>query len=105
MSWQEIRDRAQNTAFNFYKEPHRIVVGSDTLDPIDAVLDTTQSKIRIPNTDGSYTITALLFVWGRDFGESPRIDEVIEVNGQKYLAKFCDNTTDLLEIHLEAAGF
>lgn len=105
MSWQEIRDRAQNVSFDFYKQPHRIVVGSDTLDPIDAVLDTTQSRIRVPNTDGSYTITAVLSVWGRDFGERPRIDEVIEVNNQKYLVRFCDDTTDLYEIHLEATGF
>lgn len=105
MSWQEIRDRAQETAFAFYKEPLRILVGSDTLDPIDAILDTTQSKMRVPNTDGSYTITAQLFVWRRDFGEPPRIDEVVEINDQKYLAKFCDDTTDLYEIHLQATGF
>jgi len=105
MSWQEIRDRAQETAFRFYKEPLRIVVGSDTLDPIDAVLDTTQSKIRVPNSDGSYTISALLFVYGRDFGERPRIDEVIYVKDQAYLVRFCDDTTDLYEIHLEARGF
>jgi hypothetical protein len=47
----------------------------------------------------------MLFVWGRDFGERPRIDEVIEVNNQKYLVRFCDDTTDLYEIHLEATGF
>lgn len=105
MSWQEIRDRAMNIAFDLYKEPMRIVVGADTLDPINAVLDTTQSKLRVPNADGSYTISAQLFVWRADFGHPPRVDEVIYVKDQAYLVRFCDDTTDLYEIHLEARSF
>lgn len=105
MNWSALRLQAQSVAFGFFAEPMRIVVGSDTLDPINAVLDTTQSKIKLPDTDGSYTVSAQLFVWRSDFGDAPHVDEVIEIKNQKYLVRFCDTTTELYEIHLQATGF
>lgn len=105
MTWVDVRDNAQNVVFNYFKEPLRLQLGNEVFDPIDAVLDTTQSKLKIPNTDGSYTISAQLFVFGRDIGAPPEVDEKVKVNDKTYLVKFCDDTTDLYEIHLEAAGF
>lgn len=110
-TWEEARDDAQSRSFNYYKEGLRVRSGASDVS-LMGILDTSMSNEgsqRSVAPDGTFPVIAHMSVMRDDLGYLPRVNEEFYVARTKYpederlyLVISVDDTTDLLDIELQA---
>lgn len=113
-SWEAARLRAQTASFDYFKELLQIRSGSAQVE-IYGVLDTGIDELeagKAMNAEGTFPVFAKLSVWRNDLGWMPvkneefRIKHIAYPNDERlYLVETVDDSSDLLNIELQAQGY
>lgn len=113
-SWEAARLRAQTASFDYFKELLQIRSGSAQVE-IYGVLDTGIDELeagKAMNAEGTFPVFAKLSVWRNDLGWMPvkneefRIKRIAYPNDERlYLVETVDDSSDLLNIELQAQGY
>lgn len=113
-SWQAVRAKAQAASFDYYKEPLRVRSGQADVS-LSGVLDTNLDDLaegRVQGPEGTFPVMAKLSLYASELGWIPVTGEELRVSRDAapeyerlYLVVTVDDTTDLIDIELQAQAY
>lgn len=110
-SWEEARDDAQSRSFDYFKTELRIRSGAfeATLMGVISTSMDSETGQRAVAPDGTFPVLAHISVMRADLGYLPKVNEELYVartkypdNERLYLVVGVDDTTDLIDIEMQA---
>lgn len=112
-SWEAARLASQAASFGYFQELLRVRSGAANVElygVLDTGLDAIEESGQSP--DGTFPIMARLSVWRQELGFVPTTNEEIRVKRMAYpeeerlyLVIAVDDTTDLIDIQLQAHAY